>query len=79
MTDDQSVMSAEEALRHRKAWRQIRAILRKALARGSKHEYRQGCLAVLALVDEVDPTGKGFYVVRETFAPGNPEHPGPDR
>ena len=63
----------DEGIDCRKACGKIRGLLRVALARGTKSEYRQGCLAVLALVDEIDPTGKGFQVVRETFAPGNPE------
>ena len=51
----------------------IRGLLRVALARGTKNEYRQGCLAVLAIVDDVSPAGTGYQVIRETFDPGKPE------
>ena len=70
MNDDESVASTEEALKTRKTWGQIRGLLRVALDRGAKDDYRQGCLAVLALIDDIDPVGKGCQVTRETFAPG---------
>ena len=78
MSEDRGVLIEEEIAAHRDNCGKIRGILRVAMAGGTKYEYRQGCLAVLALVDEVNPVGEGFHVLRETFAPGNAEHPGRD-
>ena len=71
--DDSSVLIVDEGIDFHKVRGKIRGLLRVALARGTKHSYRAGCLAVLALVDDIDPAGKGYQVIRETFAPGNPE------
>jgi len=71
--ENQVDLIIEEAICAREIWGKIRGLLRVALARGTKHEYREGCLAVLALVDEISPTGAGYQVIREIFAPGSGE------
>ena len=78
MDEDRSVLIEEEVVAYRDFCGKVRRILRVAMAKGTKAEYRQGCLAVLAIVDEINPSGAGFHVTRETFVPENLEHPGSD-
>lgn len=78
MSEDRSTLIKEETVARRDFCRKVRSILRVALEKGTRTGYKHGCLAALAVVDQIDPVGKGFYVVRQTFAPGH-EHPGPAR
>lgn len=71
MNDERRVLVEEEIVAHREAWGKIRGLLRVALRRNTKADFRQGCLAVLSLADTISPTGRGFQGQRETFDPGD--------
>ena len=61
MAEDRDVVIADEIMAHRAAWGKVRGFLRVALARNTKEDYRQGCLAVLMIADGVEPLGRGFH------------------
>ena len=74
MDEDRGVLIEEEIVAYRNVCGKLRRILlRVAMAEGTKVKYRQGCLEGWAAVDEINPTGAGYQITREIFAPGHSE------